>query len=210
MLLYGYSMADLVIALKHIIDPKLLIEQFGYIGLFCAVFAESGLMVGFFLPGDSLLLIAGVLASQGVLHIGFLIPLIFVAAFAGDQVGYWTGNKYGRKLFKREDSRFFRKQHLKDSEQFFARFGTKTVILARFVPIVRTFTPILAGVANMPYKTFMVYNLIGALLWGIGITLAGYLLGNIPFIDKYIHYVVGVVIILSLIPVFFHLRGTRM
>lgn len=199
-----------ITALKDAIDPKLLIEQFGYIGIFTIIFAESGLFFGFFLPGDSLLLIAGVLAAAGLLNIWVLIPLIFIAAVLGDQVGYWMGNKYGRKLFKREDSWLFRKEHVEQSEEFFAKHGARTIILARFVPIVRTFAPIIAGVGDMKYSTFLTYNLIGGMLWGIGITLAGYLLGtSVPNIDKYIHYIVGVIIVLSVIPVAIHIFGKK-
>lgn len=200
---------EFLIELKHAIDPKVLLEQFGYWGLFLIVFAESGLFFGFFLPGDSLLLIAGVLAATGLLNIWILIPLIFIAAILGDQVGYWTGHKFGRRLFNREDSWLFHKDHVKKSEAFFAQHGNKTIILARFVPIVRTFAPIVAGIANMHYSTFLTYNIIGAVIWGIGITVAGYLLGNIPNIDKYLHIVIGVIILASLIPVISHIRPKK-
>ncbi len=195
--------------IKDFIDPKLLIEQFGYLGIFLIVFAESGLFFGFFLPGDSLLLIAGVLAAGGLLSVWVLIPLVFIAAILGDQIGYWTGSSLGRRLFKRTDSFLFKKEYVERSEQFFAKHGHKTIVLARFVPIVRTFTPILAGVSRMKYTTFVSYNIVGAVLWGIGITLAGYALGNVPGVDKYLHIIIGVIIVISLVPVLGHLRGKK-
>ena len=195
---------DIITTLKHAIDPKLLLEQFGYIGLFLVVFAESGLLIGFFLPGDSLLIIAGVLAAAGALKISILIPLIFIAAVAGDQIGYFLGNKFGRKLFKR-----FKKEHIEKSEEFFAQHGKRTIILARFVPVVRAFVPVIAGISNMPYRTYLTYDLIGGVVWGIGITLVGYGLGNIPNVDKYLHLVIGVIILGSLIPVLNHLRPKK-
>lgn len=186
------------------LDPKLLLEQFGYIGLFAIVFAESGLFFGFFLPGDSLLLIAGILAATGYLKIGILLPLIFVAAFLGDQVGYFTGKQFGRRFFARDSGWLFHKDRITDAEAFFDKHGKKTIVLARFVPIVRTFAPIVAGIANMPYGTFVGYNFVGALVWGIGITMAGYLLGGIPGIDKYLHYLIGAIIVGSVVPVIGH------
>ncbi len=200
---------DLLSSIKHAIDPLVLIEQFGYIGLFLIVFAESGLFFGFFLPGDSLLLIAGTLAATGILNLWILIPIIFIAAFLGDQVGYWTGHKVGRRLFKRQDSWLFKKEYVERSEEFFAKHGHKTIIIGRFVPIVRTFTPILAGIGNMPYPTFFTYNLVGAVLWGIGITLIGYGLGNIPGVDRYINIIVLVVIVASIVPALIHLRQAK-
>lgn len=201
---------DFLNQLKDFIDPKFLIEQFSYWGIFLIVFAESGILIGAVFPGDSLLLIAGVAAAAGTLNINLLIPLIFIAAILGDQVGYFTGHKFGRRLFNREDSWLFHKDHVARSEEFFKKHGSKAIILARFVPLVRTFTPILAGIGNMPYKTFVLYNILGGIFWGIGVTLVGYWLGNsIPNIDKYLHYVVIVVIVLSVIPVALHLRGGK-
>lgn len=201
---------ELLTSLKNVIDPKQLIENFGYIGIFLIVFAESGLFFGFFFPGDSLLLVAGVLAAAGLLNIWILIPLIFLAAILGDQVGYWTGHTFGRRLFKRDDSWLFHKDHVTRSEEFFDRHGNKTILLARFVPIVRTFAPIIAGIGSMRYSTFLTYNLLGGVLWGIGVTLVGYLLGNsVPNIDKYIHYIVIVIILVSFIPVVNHLRASK-
>ncbi len=194
--------------LKQVLDPRLLLEQFGYLGLFLIVFAESGLFFGFFFPGDSLLLIAGVLAATGYLDIRWLIPLVFIAAFLGDQVGYWSGSRFGRKLFDRTDSWLFKREYVQRSEEFFAQHGPQTVILGRFIPIVRTFTPILAGIGKMPYRAFVGYNLLGAVLWGIGIMLAGYGLGNVPHIDRYLHLIIGVIIVLSILPAISHIRGS--
>mgnify|MGYP000283040244 CR=1 FL=1 len=193
--------------LKEFIDPHALITNFGYIGLFLIVFAESGLFFGFFLPGDSLLIVAGVLAAAGLLNIWLLVPLVFIAAILGDQVGYWMGNRFGRRLFKRSDSLLFKQEYIEKSEAFFAKHGNKTIILARFVPIVRTFAPILAGVGRMHYSTFFTFNVVGAVLWAIGVTVAGYLLGET--IEPYIEYVVVGIIVLSVIPVILHLFGGR-
>jgi membrane-associated protein len=190
--------------IRSVLNPETFVNL-GYIAIFLIVFAESGLFFGFFLPGDSLLLVAGVAAAAGQLDIRILIPLIFIAAIAGDQVGYWMGNTYGRKLFDRGNSSLFKKEYITRSEAFFAKYGQKTIILARFVPIVRTFTPILAGVGNMPYPVFLIYNVIGAILWGVGVTLAGYGLANtIPNLDQYLHLIIGVIILLSVVPVVLH------
>ena len=185
-------------------EPKGLIEAFGIIGLFLIVFAESGLFFGFFLPGDSLLFVAGLLTSQGVLTLPlpFLLVGLFVAAVAGDQVGYTFGRLTGPPLFRRPDSRLFKKQHLERAKAYFEDHGSKTIVIARFVPIVRTFAPIVAGAAQMPYRTFVVYNVVGALLWAVGVTLLGYLVGEtIPDAEKWLLPMVAVVIFVSLIPV---------
>src|SRR3989338_4694442 len=155
-----------------------LIKTAGYFGLFGIVFAESGLLLGFFLPGDSLLFTAGFLASQGFLNIWFLIPIVFVGAVLGDNVGYAFGHKVGPMIFSKEESIFFHKDHLERAHAFYEKHGPKTLVLARFMPVIRTFVPILAGVGNMHYPTFMVYNFVGGFLWGIGMPLLGYLLGN--------------------------------
>jgi membrane-associated protein len=164
-----------------------LIKTAGYIGLFGIIFAESGLLIGFFLPGDSLLFTAGFLASQGFLNIWILMGLTFIGAVLGDSVGYWFGKKTGNKIFIKEDSFLFKKDNINKAEEFFKKHGAKAIVLARFVPIVRTFTPILAGVGTMHYKTFLSFNVIGGALWTIGVSLLGYFLGNIiPNIDKYL------------------------
>jgi membrane-associated protein len=182
-------------------DPKTLIETFGTLGLFAIVFAESGLLVGFFLPGDSLLFTAGLLASRGLLNLPVILVGCFVAAVVGDQVGYAFGARVGPALFRRPDSRLFRQSHLEKARHYFEQYGAKTVVLARFIPLVRTFTPVLAGVGEMPYRTFVTFNVVGGLLWAVGVTLLGYILGEtIPDIDRYLLPAAGLIIVLSLIP----------
>jgi len=166
------------------------------------VFAESGIFVGFFLPGDSLLFTSGLLASQGILNIYTLVPVVFVAAILGDNIGYTFGRKIGIKIFTKEDSIFFHKDHIARAQHFYEKYGKKTIVLARFIPVVRTFAPILAGVGGMSYQTFLVYNIVGAFFWAVGLTLAGYLLGNlVPNIDKYLFPIIGGIILLSFLPV---------
>jgi len=162
-------------------------------------------MFGFFLPGDSLLFTAGLLASQGYLNIFVLIFGAFVCAVFGDNVGYATGHRFGRKLFAKEDSRFFKKKYLIQTQNFYAKHGKKAIVLARFMPIVRTFAPIVAGTASMQYKVFMKFNLIGGFIWTFGITFLGYFLGQlIPDIDKYLLPIVGAIIIFSIVPSIIH------
>jgi membrane-associated protein len=192
------------------VDPKHLIETFGTIGLFLIIFAESGLLIGFFLPGDSLLFTAGLLASQGTLSFPVILGGCFLAAVAGDQVGYLFGNRVGPALFRRPDSRIFKQQHVERAQAFFDEHGSKTIVLARFVPIVRTFAPILAGVGKMHYRTFVTFNVIGGLLWAVGVTTLGYVLGKkVPSIDKYLLPVIALIIVLSLLPVGFEFLRQR-
>ena len=192
------------------LDPRDLLVTFGTIGLFAIVFAESGLFFGFFLPGDSLLFTAGLFAAQGTLSLPVILVGCFVAAVAGDQVGYLFGKRVGPALFRRPDSRFFRQEYVERARQFFGRYGAKTIVLARFVPIVRTFAPILAGVGRMPYRTFVTFNVIGGLLWAVGVTLLGYALGEmIPDIDTYLLPIIAVIIALSLIPIAVEWRRNR-
>jgi membrane-associated protein len=187
-------------------DLIAVIKIAGYFGLFGIVFAESGLLVGFFLPGDSLLFTAGFLASQGILNIWLLIFLLFIAAVLGDSTGYALGKKVGPKIFTKQDSLFFHKDHLKRAEQFFQRHGGKAIILARFLPVVRTFAPIVAGVGKMNYRTFLAYNVVGGALWTIGLSLMGYYLGKtIPNVDRYLLPIIVGIIVLSLLPTLFHL-----
>ncbi|MEK7120807.1 MAG: VTT domain-containing protein [Patescibacteria group bacterium] len=184
------------------IDLISIVKTAGLLGLFFIIFAESGLFFGFFLPGDSLLFTAGLLASQGFLNIYFLIILMFLGATLGDTVGYWFGVKVGPKIFNRENSFLFNKKHIERTQNFYQKYGTKTIILARFIPIVRTFAPILAGVGGMKYSLFLRYNIVGGALWGIGITLLGFGLGNaVPNIDKYIISIVIIIIATSFIPI---------
>ena len=191
-------------------DPHKLLETFGTIGLFCIVFAESGLLIGFFLPGDSLLFTAGLLASQGHLNFPVILVGCFLAAVAGDQVGYMFGNRVGPALFRRPNSRIFNQKHVERAQEFFDEHGKKTIVLARFVPIVRTFAPILAGVGKMEYRTFVTYNVVGGLLWAVGVTTLGYVLGEtFPQIEDYLLPVIGVIILLSLLPVLNEIRKSR-
>lgn len=182
-------------------DLIALIKAAGYLGLFGIIFAESGLFFGFFLPGDSLLFTAGFLASKGFLNIYLLVGLTFLGAIMGDNTGYWFGKKTGPKIFNKEDSFLFRKDHVTKAENFFKKYGPKTIIFARFVPIVRTFAPILAGVGKMHYKTFFFYNLVGGLLWTAGLSFLGYFLGQlVPSIDKYLLPIIGLIILVSIAP----------
>lgn len=187
-------------------DLEKLIQTIGYFGIFAMVFAESGLLIGIFFPGDSLLFTAGFLASTGVFNIYFLALFCFVAAVLGDNVGYAFGKRYGPRIFKKEDSFWFHKKHLERAEKFYEKHGGKTIILARFTPIIRTFAPIVAGVGRMDYKTFFIYNLVGGFLWAVGISFAGYFLGkSIPNVDKYLLPIILLIIFASLLPTMFHL-----
>jgi len=193
-----------------LLNPEKLILSAGYIGLFLIIFAESGLFFGFFLPGDSLLLTAGLLASRGVggLNIFVLIPLLFVAAVLGDSVGYWFGAKTGPRIFSRDDSLLFRRKNLVAAKAFYEKHGGKTIVLARFMPFIRTFAPIVAGAAEMHYRYFLSYNLIGGALWTIGVTLAGYFLATLipqDQLDRYFTYIVIAVVVLSALPTLIHL-----
>lgn len=183
-----------------------LIKAVGYLGLFGIVFAESGLLIGFFLPGDSLLFTAGFLASQGLLNIWLLMPLVFIGAVLGDNVGYAFGKKVGPMIFKREDSILFHKDHLERARIFYEKHGPKALVLARFMPGIRTFAPILAGVGEMNYSNFFSYNLIGGFLWGAGMPWFGYWLGSaIPDIDKYLLPIIVLIIFLSILPSLYHI-----
>jgi len=192
-----------------LVHPDRLLEAFGTIGLFLVVFAESGLLVGFFLPGDSLLFTAGVFAARGDLNLAVILPGVFLAAVAGDQVGYAFGNKAGPALFRRPDSRFFKRAHLDRAQNYFEEHGPRTIVLARFVPIVRTFAPIVAGVGDMRYRTFVTYNVLGGLLWGVGVTSLGFALGEAIDIDRYLLPIIGVIVAFSVLPVLLEMRRAR-
>ncbi len=186
-------------------DLVTLIKTAGYLGVFGMVFAESGLFFGFFFPGDSLLFTAGFLASQDFLNIWVLMLGSFVCAVAGDSVGYAFGRRVGPKIFSREDSRFFHKDHVKKAQAFYERHGKKTIVLARFMPIVRTFAPIVAGVGLMHYRTFLIYNIVGGALWSLGLTGLGYFLGStIPDVDRYLLPIIALIIFLSILPGLIH------
>ncbi len=191
-------------------DMQTLITTAGYSGLFAIVFAESGLFFGFFLPGDSLLFTAGFLASQGLFNIWILLPLLFVAAVLGDSVGYSFGKYVGPKLFTRSKSHFFKPHHMENAHEFFLQHGTKAVFFARFLPIFRTFVPIVAGIARMPYHNFLIFNLIGACAWAVGITLLGFILGSqVPQTADYIHVIIICIILISLLPTLFGFHGKK-
>ena len=186
--------------------PEHLIEAFGTLGLFAIVFAESGLLFGFFLPGDSLLFTAGLLASQGALNFPVIVVGCAVCAIAGDQVGYVIGRKAGPALFRRPDSRFFHKKNVERARVYFEKNGPRTIILARFIPVIRTFAPVVAGIGHMDYRKFVTYNVVGGILWGSGVTTAGYVLGeSIPDIDRWLLPIIGVIVMVSFIPVFLEL-----
>ncbi|MCX6780998.1 MAG: VTT domain-containing protein [Candidatus Magasanikbacteria bacterium] len=178
-----------------------LITAGGYLAVAGIIFAESGLLIGFFLPGDSLLFTAGFLASQGYLNIVVLVVLACIAAVAGDSLGYSIGKKFGRKIFTREDSIFFDKKHAERAEAFYKMHGGKAITLARFMPIVRTFAPVVAGIANMPYHTFFFYNVMGAFAWAAGVPLIGYFAGSyIPNVDHYLFPIILGILVLSILP----------
>lgn len=216
------SLIELFHYLKDLLNPKVIIETllvkggvFVYLGLMFIVFAETGLAVGFFLPGDSLLVVAGLFAATGKLNLAVLLSTLFVAAVLGDGVGYYTGARLGPRIFKREKSLLFRPSHLLKAQAFYEKYGGKTIIIARFVPIVRTFAPIVAGAAKMPYRNFVVFNVVGGFLWVFSMILAGYFLGNLlksKFgidLDEHIEWVVIIVVALSLVPPFIEYLKAR-
>lgn len=183
-----------------------LIQTVGYVGLFFMVFGESGFFM-FFFPGDSLLFTAGILASQGVFDIWILLVLFALAAVLGDSAGYWVGKKAGDFLLRQKDRFFFKKSHITKAQEFFDKHGGKALILARFVPAVRTFVPVAAGIGKMEYKKFLSYNVIGGILWGVGMPLLGYALGSrIPNIDHYLLPIIALIICISLLPAVLHSR----
>nr|WP_210149366.1 VTT domain-containing protein [Paeniglutamicibacter terrestris] len=175
------------------------------------VFAETGLLVGFFLPGDSMLFTAGLLVATGALDVSLPLfaTLIFIAAFVGDQTGYFIGRKAGPAIFNKPNSRFFRQEYVEKAHGFFERFGGRAVVLARFVPVVRTFVPVIAGVAHMSYRVFALYNLLGALLWGVGVTMLGFWLGQYTWVGDNIDLIFIVIVLLSVIPVGIELLKAR-
>jgi membrane-associated protein len=184
------------------LDPIILIKAVGVIGVILIIFAETGLFFGFFLPGDSLLFTAGIFASQGFLNLEVLIIGGIIAAILGDSVGYWSGKKYGRRLFEKDSGFFFKKKRLLDAEEFYQKHGKSTIIIARFVPIIRTFAPIVAGIGKMHYLTFISYNIFGGIIWVGGMVLLGYFLGGlIPDPEKYILPIALLIIFVSVVPI---------
>jgi membrane-associated protein len=178
-----------------------LIRIVGFYGIIAVVFAETGLLVGFFLPGDSLLITAGLFAARGDFKIASLIMALIPAAIIGNATGYYIGHRTGKALYQRPDSLLFRREHLQMTHDYYLRHGGKTIVLAQFIPILRTFAPVVAGVAEMGYRQFATYNVVGAILWVGSMTMAGYMLGSlVPNIESRIHYVVAGVIAVSLLP----------
>jgi membrane-associated protein len=194
----------------NVIDPQTIVHA-GYVAIAIVIFAECGLLIGFFLPGDSLLFTAGFLASQGLgVDIWVLSVVCGVAAAIGPLVGYWYGAWAGPRLFNREDSMWFHKRHLMRAHEFYERHGGKALVLARFMPIVRTFAPVVAGMAAMTYGRFVVYTVVGAIVWAIGVTWLGYFLGSlIPEAGKYLEYIVAIIVIVSIAPPIIHLLRER-
>jgi membrane-associated protein len=197
-------------------DPNQLQDTIKYLGVWAhpaiwsILFAESGLLIGFFLPGDTLLFAAGFLASQGILNLGILLVGSVIAAILGDNVGYFTGSRFGRKLFTKESSWLFDPDHLLKAQAFYEKNGKITIILARFLPVIRTFAPIVAGIGHMDYPIFLTYNIVGGLLWTIGLTLLGYFFGQlIPDIDQILLPVILGVMAITILPSIFHIIKER-
>ena len=207
------SFVDFLHQIKDFLNPKFLIDYmlnllgvYVYFGLWFVVFAETGLAVGFFLPGDSLLVVSGLFAAAGKLNVAFVLLAFFLGSVLGDSTGYWTGRFMGKTLFNRESSRIFKPSRVEKAHAFFEKYGVKTVILARFVPIVRTFAPLVVGAAEMSYAKFLVFSVIGGLLWISSMVLAGYFLGGVIEralnirLEDHIEKVVIVVVAISLLP----------
>ncbi|WP_436531591.1 DedA family protein [Actinoplanes sp. HUAS TT8] len=194
------------------LDPNWLISTFGLVGILAIVFAESGLLIGLFLPGDALLFTAGLLvADDTYLHqpLWLMCLLISIAAVAGDQFGYLFGRRFGPSLFRRPDSRLFKQDNLTKAQNFFRKYGARSIVLARFVPVVRTFTPVVAGASHMHYRTFLLYNVIGGTVWGCGVTTLGYFLGQIAFVRNNIEFILIGIVVVSVIPIAFELLRAR-
>ncbi len=207
------GIVDLLYQVKELLNPKYLIDYmlsllggYVYFGLWFVIFAETGLAVGFFLPGDSLLVVSGLFAAAGKLNVWLVMIAFFLGSVVGDSTGYWTGRWMGQTLFTRESSRIFKPSRVKKAHEFFEKYGVKTVIIARFVPIVRTFAPLVVGAAEMPYSRFLPYSIVGGLLWICSMVLAGYFLGGIVEnalgikLEDHIEKVVIVVVFLSILP----------
>jgi membrane-associated protein len=206
---------SLIESLVALLDPKF-IAGAGYVAITLIIFAECGLLIGFFLPGDSLLFTAGFLASapssvDEALHLplGWLLIGCFIAAVTGDQVGYIFGRRVGPALFRRPNSRFFKQENVDKAHDFFEKYGAKTIVLARFVPIVRTFAPIVAGVSQMRYRTFVTFNVVGGLLWAIGVTLLGFFLGQIDFVEENLEIAILTIVAISVVPIALELWKAR-
>lgn len=197
-------------SLLHPGSLSVIITSLGILGLIFIVFAESGLFFGFFLPGDSLLFTAGLLASQGVFSIPLLLFILPIAAILGDSAGYYTGRHFGNWLLKRPDNIIFKRSYITKAEKFYAMHGGKAIVLARFMPAVRTFVPIVAGIAKMPYPNFVFFNIFGGILWTTSLLLLGYFLGQkIPNVDHYLLPIIMLIVILSVLPGIIHLIRER-
>jgi membrane-associated protein len=197
-------MQEIFHVVRDLLDPEKIIQIGGLTLVTAIIFAETGLMIGFFLPGDSLLFTVGLFCALGVLPvpIGMVLVVLSVAAIVGDQVGYWTGRVLGQRLFEKRESWFFKRKYLEQTRAFYHRWGKSAIILGRYVPIVRTFAPILAGVVGFPPRQFILYNATGGVLWIVSLTLAGYGLGSaFPWLRKYIELIALGIIILSILPV---------
>ncbi len=207
------SLTDFLLAIKDFLNPKFLIDYllnllgaYVYLGLFFVVFAETGLAVGFFLPGDSLLVVSGLFAAAGKLNVALVLLAFFLGSVIGDSTGYWTGKAMGKTLFNRENSFIFKPSRVEKAKLFFEKYGVKTIVLARFVPIVRTFAPLVIGAAGMPYRKFLPYSILGGLLWISSMVLAGYFLGGVVEralgikLEDHIEKVVIIVVLLSILP----------
>ncbi len=202
-------MHTLLTILTHL-DPLTIIRTSGYLGLAIIIFAESGIIFGIFFPGDSLLFVAGLLAANGFISLLLAILTVIIAAVLGDSVGYWFGNSMGSRLYARPDSRFFKHEYLERTEKFYQRYGGRAIVLARFVPIVRTIAPILAGVSSMRYRSFLIYNILGAILWGAGVVLIGFSLGSIfPNSEQFIFPIALGIIAMSFLPIALNMLRTK-
>jgi len=186
-------------------DVNHMVQAGGLLLIAIFLFAEVGLFLGFFLPGDTLLIAAGIYAKQGKLNIAALIVIAALAAIAGDNLGYYIGRKLGPRVFSKDDGLIFRKDHIDKAERVYERFGSKALLVTHFFPVVRTFMPLLAGVARMPYRRFFTFNAVGDIFWAVAVTLVGYYVGSrIPNVDNYILLVLGIVVICSLAPALYH------
>lgn len=196
------------VALLEFLDPENILTWLGplaLIGVVAIIFAECGLLIGFFLPGDSLLFITGLFIAQGFIDtpIGVALLVLTIAAIAGNATGYWIGYKAGPKLFSKPDSRFFRQEYVDKTHEFFERYGPRAIVLARFVPIVRTFITAMAGIGRMDFRVYMTYSAIGGALWAAGVTYLGYLLGNVTFVKEHIELILIGVVVVSVLPIVF-------
>jgi len=202
-------LAILAVGLLSYLNPETLLESVGGVALWVSagiIFAECGLLIGFFLPGDSLLFVVGLFTGNGTIPqpIWLVCAVLFVAALAGNVVGYWVGYKAGPTLFRRPNSRLFKQEYVESTERFFARYGGMAIILARFVPIARTFITAMAGVGKMDFRRYLLFSTIGALLWAVGLTLLGYLFGNVPWIKDNLEVTIIVIVLASVVPVAIH------